>query len=374
MDALKLGPNNRLYLHRQYYCPEVAWSLFEKYNLITLWSWRDSARADVGEQLLNCAQEARINQDAQKDTLWEDYYKFRDLHREIDNYSDKEWGKLTGSRISIFFSQLTMRPDDIVILPNPYDLSDVRVVRLISPIKHSSQLPTNLSIEGQAFSHTEQGLAINGKRSTLNYFAEVEPVDKVFKFNRYAAPYLLQSELRYFRGTNKELDRNLIKEVQEALDANNPLLQTKKALIANVSSLISSYTKGDLLQLASRYLTRCGANKVTCDLADKEAFTVTGSFFNLGLNINVAVKAAADGNLTADVLPPVEDGNTASQAQDDDANQTISWLITNLPLEEKISEDVLKQARTAHVRIIALEELASLILNAGTDLLANSSK
>lgn len=371
MDALKLGPNNRLYLHRQYYCPEVAWSLFEKYNLITLWSWRDSARADVGEQLLNCAQEARINQDAQKDSLWEDYYKFRDLHLEIDNYSDEEWGKLTGSRISIFFSQLTMRPDDIVILPNPYDLSDVRVVRLISPIKHSSQLPTNLSIEGQAFSHTEEGLTINGKRSSLNYFAEVEPVN-VFKFNRYAAPDLLQSELRYFRGTNKELDRNLIKEVQEALDANNPLLQTKKALTEQVSSFISSYTKDDLLQLASRYLTRCGANKVTCDVADKEAFTVTGSFFNLGLNINVAV-AASDENLTADLLPPVEDGNTASQAQDDDTNQTISWLITNLPLVQ-ISKDVLKQARTAHVRIIALEELASLILNAGTDLLANSSK
>ena len=371
MDALKLGPNNRLYLHRQYYCPEVAWSLFEKYNLVTLWSWRDSSLADVGERLLKSAQEARINQDAQKDSLWEDYYKFRDLHLEIDNYSDEEWGKLTGSRISIFFSQLTMRPDDIVILPNPYDLSDVRVVRLISPIKHSSQLPTNLSIEGQAFSHTEEGLAINGKRSSLNYFAEVEPVN-VFKFNRYTAPDILQSELRYFRGTNQELDRNLIKEVQEALDANNPLLQTKKALTEQVSSFISSYTKDDLLQLASRYLTRCGANKVTCDLADKEAFTVTGSFFNLGLNINVAV-AASDENLTADLLPPVEDGNTASQAQDDDTNQTISWLITNLPLVQ-ISKDVLKQARTAHVRIIALEELASLILNAGTDLLANSSK
>ena len=372
MDALKLGPNNRLYLHRLYLYPEIAWTLFEKYNLVTLWSWRDSSLADVGEMLLKSAQEARINQDAQKDSLWEDYYKFRDLHLEIDNYSDEEWGKLTGSRISIFFSQLTMRPDDIVILPNPYDLSDVRVVRLISPIKHSSQLPTNLSIEGQAFSHTEEGLAINGKRSSLNYFAEVEPVN-VFKFNRYAAPDLLQSELRYFRSTNKELDRNLIKEVQEALDANNPLLQTKKALIANVSSLISSYTQDDLQQLASRYLTRCGANKVTCDVADKEAFAVTGSLFNLGLNINVAVHAATDGNITANLLPPVEDGNNASQAQDDDANQTISWLITNLSLE-KINEDVLKQARTAHVRVIAREELASLILNAGTDLLANSSK
>ena len=372
MDALKLGPNNRLYLHRLYLYPEIAWTLFEKYNLVTLWSWRDSSLADVGERLLKSAQEARINQDAQKDSLWEDYYKFRDLHLEIDNYSDEEWGKLTGSRISIFFSQLTMRPDDIVILPNPYDLSDVRVVRLISPIKHSSQLPTNLSIEGQAFSHTEEGLAINGKRSSLNYFAEVEPVDKVFTFNRYAAPDLLQSELRYFRGTNKELDRNLIKEVQEALDANNPLLQTKKALIANVSSLISSYTNGDLQQLASRYLTRCGANKVTCDVVENKSFAATGSFFNLGLNINVAV-AASDENLTTDLLPPVEDSNTASQAQDDDANQTISWLITNQPLGQ-ISEDVLKQARTAHVRIIALEELASLILNAGTDLLANSSK
>ena len=161
--------------------------------------------------------------------------------------------------------------------------------------------------------------------------------------------------------------------MQEALDANNPLLQTKKALIANVSSLISSYTNGDLQQLASRYLTRCGANKVTCDMVENKSFAVTGSFFNLGLNINVAVNAAKDGNLTADLLPPVEDGNIASQTQDDDANQTISWLITNLPLVQ-INEDVLKQARTAHVRIIALEELASLILNAGTDLLANSSK
>ena len=364
MDALKLGPNNRLYLHRQYYCPEVAWSLFEKYNLITLWSWRDSARADVGEQLLNCAQEARINQDAQKDTLWEDYYKFRDLHREIDNYSDDEWGELTGSRISIFFSQLTMRPDDIVTLPNPYDLSDVRVVRLISPIKHSSQLPANISIEGQTFRHTEQGLEINGKISTLNYFAEVEPVDEIFKFNRYEASPLLQSELRYFRGTNKLLDRNLIKDVQEALDINNPLLQTKKALSEKVSSFISFYNKVDLQQLASRYLTRCGANDVTCEAADKEAFTVTCSFFNLGLTINVAVHAAEDGQLTTDRLPP---------ATDDDSEQNLSWLITNLPLGQ-IGKDVLKQASTAHVRIIALEELASLILNAGTDLLANSSK
>lgn len=372
MDALKLGPNNRLYLHRLYLYPEIAWTLFEKYNLVTLWSWRDSSLADVGERLLKSAQEARINQDAQKDSLWEDYYKFRDLHREIDNYSDDEWGELTGSSISIFFSQLTMRPNDIVILPNPFDRSDVRVVRLISPIKHSSQLPANISVPNRVFRHTEQGLTINGVRSTLNYFAEVKPVDDFSKFNRYEASSLLQSELRY-RGTNKELDRNLIKDVQEALDANNPLLQTKKALTEQVSSFISSYTKDDLQQLASRYLTRCGANKVTCDVADKEAFTVTGSFFNLGLNINVAVNAAANGNLTADVLPPVEDGNTASQAQDDDANQTISWLITNQPLGQ-ISEDVLKQARTAHVRIIALEELASLILNAGTDLLANSSK
>ena len=369
MDALKLGPNNRLYLHREYYCKEVAWPLFEKYNLLSLWSWKNAARADVGEQLLNCAQQARNNSGAEISSL-PDYYDFVNLHLKIDNPSD--W-RMPNTYMWIFFTQLQMRLGDIVISPNPNNPSDVRVVRLISPIKHSSQLPTNLSIEGQTFRHTEEGLELNGELSTLNYFAEVEPVDDVFTFNRYDASTQLQSALRY-RGTNRILDRSLIKDVQEALDVHNPLIQTKKALIANVSSLISSYTKDDLLQLASRYLTRCGANKVTCDVADKEAFTVTGSFFNLGLNINVAVKAAADGNLTADVLPPVEDGNTASQAQDDDANQTISWLITNLPLEEKISEDVLKQARTAHVRIIAREELASLILNAGTDLLANSSK
>ena len=160
------------------------------------------------------------------------------------------------------------------------------------------------------------------------------------------------------------MDRNLIKDVQEALDINNPLLQTKKALSEKVSSFISFYNKVDLQQLASRYLTRCGANDVTCEAADKEAFTVTGSFFNLGLTINVAVHAAEDGQLTTDRLPP---------ATDDDSEQNLSWLITNLPLGQ-IGKDVLKQASTAHVRIIALEELASLILNAGTDLLANSSK
>ena len=364
MDALKLGPNNRLYLHRQYYYTEVAWPLFENYNLLSFWTWRDSTRADVGEQLLNCAQQARINQDAQKDSFYEDYYKFTELHREIDNYSDEvTWGELTSSRISIFFYQLTMRPGDIVISPNPYDLSDVRVVRLISPIKHSSQLPENISLPNITFKHTKQGLEINDELSSLNYFAEVEPVADIFTFNRYDASTQLQNELRY-RGTNKLLDSNLITDVQEVLDANNPLLKTKKALIKKVSSFISSYTTDDLQQLASRYLTRCGANEVTCDAAEDEDFAVTGYFFNLGLNINVAVHAAADGQLTTDLLP---------LAPDDNSDQNLSWLMTNLPLR-KISEDVLKQARTAHVRIIALEELASLILNAGTDLLANSSK
>ncbi len=365
MDALKLGPNNRLYLHREYYCKEVAWPLFEKYNLLSLWSWKNAARADVGEQLLNCAQQARNNSGAEISSL-PDYYDFVNLHLKIDNPSD--W-RMPNTYMWIFFTQLEMRPGDIVISPNPDNLSDVRVVRLISPIKHSSQLPTNLSIEGQTFRHTEQGLELNGELSTLNYFAEVEPVDY---FNRYDASTQLQSALRY-RGNNRILDRSLINDVQEVLDANNPLLQAKKALTEQVSSFISSYTKDDLQQLASRYLTRCGANKVTCDMVENKSFAVTGSFFNLGLNINVAVNAAADGNLTADLLPPVEDGNTASQAQDDYANLTSSWLITNRPLEQ-ISEDVLKQARTAHVRIIAREELASLILNAGTDLLANSSK
>ncbi len=367
MDALKLGPNNRLYLHREYYCKEVAWPLFEKYNLLSLWSWKNAARADVGEQLLNCAQQARNNSGAEISSL-KDYYDFVNLHLKIDNPSD--W-RMPNTYMWIFFTQLEMRPGDIVISPNPNNPSDVRVVRLISPIKHSSQLPANISLPDITFTHTEQGLELNGELSTLNYFAEVEPVDAFFTFNRYDASAQLQSALRY-RGTNRILDRSLIKDVQEALDDQNPLLRIKKALIANVSSLISSYTKGDLLQLASRYLTRCGANKVTCDVVENKSFAATGSFFNLGLNINVAV-AASDENLTTDLLPPVEDSNTASQAQDDDANQTISWLITNLPLKQ-ISEDVLKQARTAHVRIIALEELASLILNAGTDLLANSSK
>ena len=296
--------------------------------------------------------------------FYEDYYKFTDLHREIDNYSDEvTWGELTSSRISIFFYQLTMRPGDIVISPNPYDLSDVRVVRLISPIKHSSQLPTHVSLPDITFDHTEQGLEINGEISSLNYFAEVEPVADIFTFNRYDASTQLQNELRY-RGTNKILDISLLKDVQEVLDANNPMLKTKKALIKKVSSFISCYNKADLQQLASRYLTRCGANEVTCDAADDEAFAVTGYFFNLGLNINVAVHAAADGQLTTDLI---------TQIPDDDSDYNQSWLITNLHLK-KIGEDVLKQARTAHVRIIALEELASLILNAGTDLLANSSK
>ena len=240
MDALKLGPNNRLYLHREYYCKEVAWPLFEKYNLLNLWSWKNAARADVGEQLLNCAQQARNNSGAEISSL-QDYYDFVNLHLKIDNPSD--W-RMPNNYMWIFFTQLQMRTGDIVISPNPDNLSDVRVVRLISPIKHSSQLPTNLSIEGQTFRHTEQGLELNGELSTLNYFAEVEPVDY---FNRYDASTQLQSALRY-RGTNRILDRSLINGVQEALDANNPLLQARKALCANVSSLISSYTKGDLLQ------------------------------------------------------------------------------------------------------------------------------
>ncbi len=365
MDALKLGPNNRLYLHRQYYYTEVAWPLFENYNLLSFWTWRDSTRADVGEQLLNCAQQARINQDAQKDSFYEDYYKFTELHREIDNYSDEvTWGELTSSRISIFFYQLTMRPGDIVISPNPYDLSDVRVVRLISPIKHSSQLPENISLPNITFKHTKQGLEINDELSSLNYFAEVEPVADIFTFNRYDASTQLQNELRY-RGTNKLLDSNLITDVQEVLDANNPLLKTKKAQLEKISSTLSFYSKTELQQLASRYLTRCGANEVTCDTAtDDEAFAVTGSFFNLRLDINIAVHAAADGQLTTDLLP---------QVPDDDSVQNLSWLMTNLP-SKQIGENVLKQARTAHVRIIALEELASLILDVGADLLDDSGK
>lgn len=365
MDALKLGPKNRLYIFRlknkELYRRDIAWSLFTQLNIFTIWTWHAAANVDVGERLLNCAQQAHTVDEQNGENIRR---KFKKLHYEIDH---KQGDRLNDQNVNQFFTRLQVCPGDILIVPHPYDMTDVRVVRVVSPIQHISKFPQDvINIQDFVLRPTEKGLFVDQHPhpTTCNYFFKIEPIGDNYIFNRYDSPSI-QIELQHTRCTCRRISNNLIKDVQEALDDQNPLLRIKKAQLEKISSTLSFYSKTELQQLASRYLTRCGANEVTCDTAtDDEAFAVTGSFFNLRLDINIAVHAAADGQLTTDLLP---------QVPDDDSVQNLSWLMTNLP-SKQINEDVLKQARTAHVRIIALEELASLILDVGADLLDDSGK